>query len=111
VYWGNPVNDGYGGFTYDAPVEISCRWEDKSQLISNAGGETILSRAVVFVLQDLDWDGLLWLGELTDLTVGQRADPKSLDSICVVKRFEKTPGLASTTVFLRKAFLTPLLGQ
>ena len=32
VYWGNPQNDGYGGFTFDTPVEIKCRWEEKSEV-------------------------------------------------------------------------------
>jgi len=39
VYWGNPKNNGYGGFTYNDPVEISCRWEEMRQVINMDNGE------------------------------------------------------------------------
>ena len=35
VYWGNPVNDGFGGTTFDYPVEIKCRWTEKTRILSN----------------------------------------------------------------------------
>jgi len=119
VYWGNPQPDGSGGFTFDAPVELSpsdnngVRWEDKKQILGLIGedghGERLLSRAVVYVLQDVDNNGLLYLGELADLNSVQKADPMTLEDICIIKRVEKTPLLGSTTEFLRKAYLTPWL--
>jgi hypothetical protein len=114
VYWGNPVNDGYGGHTFDDPVEIACRWEDKDQVVgTQVGGEVtggvLLSRSIVFVTQDLDEEGYLYLGSLDDLSVEQQANPKLVETAYIIKRFEKTPALGSTTEFLRKAFLTPYL--
>jgi len=109
VYWANPTNDGFGHFTFDTPVEIDCRWQNRTQILSNSDGAAIISRAEVVVTQDLDEDGLLYLGSLTDLTTTQKANPRTVDTVAIIKRFEKTPALGSTTEFLRKAFLTPWL--
>lgn len=114
VYWGNPTEDGYGSMTYDAAVEISCRWEDIQQIMGTVMGNAIvgfgdMSRSVVFVLQDLDRDGMVYLGELTDLTAGQLANPKSISDAHLIKRFEKIPSLQDPTDLLRIAYLTPWL--
>lgn len=114
VYWGSPTEDGYAGKTFADPVEIACRWEDKDQILgTQVGGEVtgsvLLSRSIVFVTQDLEEEGCLYLGTLTDLSSAQKANPKLVDTAYSIKRFEKTPALGSTTDFLRKAFLTPFL--
>jgi hypothetical protein len=109
VYWGNPVSDQEGGYTFDSPIEIACRWEEMEQVVSGKDGNSISSRALVFVLQDLDEEGMLFLGTLDDLDSDQEHDPKSIEGINYIKRFQKTPALNSTTVFLRKAYLTPSL--
>lgn len=67
VYWGNPVKDGEGGFTFDDPVEIVCRWEEMNQIVSDSKGNELTSRAVVYLLQDVDEEGYLYLGDLTGL--------------------------------------------
>jgi len=36
VYWGSPVNDGYGGKTFAAPVEVQCRWMIKQEKIGRS---------------------------------------------------------------------------
>jgi hypothetical protein len=95
--------------TYDDPVEIECRWEDRDQVILDNHGEEILSRAVVFVTQQLDYNGRLFLGTLADLDSDQGSDPASVEEAHIIKRFEKVPGVSSTTVFLYCAYLTPWL--
>ncbi len=110
VYWGNPQNTGSGGRTFDTPVEISCRWEDRKQVLGETDGTPIISRAVVIVLQDVDEEGLLLLSTLATLTDDQKTDPmKNIEDISIIKRFSKIPVLGSTTSFMRKAFLTPWL--
>lgn len=122
VYWGNPQNDGQGGFTYDAPVEIACRWEEMRQVVTDNKGNEITSRAVIFVPQDLNEEGMLFLGTLDDLydlesesSAEVLNDPRTFFSdhptaqIYTIKRFQKVPCLGSTTDFLRKAYLTPSL--
>lgn len=114
VYWGTPVNDGYGGYTYATPIEIACRWEDKTQILgTQVGGEVTggieLSRAIVWVTQDVEEEGYLYLGNLDDLSPEELSNPKLIETAYIIKRFEKTPALGSTDQFLRKAFLTPFL--
>jgi len=118
IYWGNPVNDGHNKFTFDTPVELNCRWEEIEQIISDKNGNEITSRAVVYVSQDLDEDGMLMLGTLeslyelegdSDSSSGVVDDPKDVEGAYIIKRFQKVPALGSTTNFTRRAFLTPSL--
>jgi hypothetical protein len=104
VYWATPSADGYGGYTWDNPVEISCRWEDTIQVITDSNGEEIVSRAVVYLDQDVDENGVLFLGSLTDLDSTQEADPMTADSAYRIRRFDKVPNIKGTD-FLRKAYL------
>lgn len=67
VYWGNPTPDGYGDYSWDDPVEIDCRWSEEREVVKNQDGEEVISQAQVQVDQDLDQNGVLYLGALTDL--------------------------------------------
>ena len=109
VYWGSPVNDGYGGFTFASPIEIKCRWEDKVQLIRMDDGNMQSSRSIAYVLQELDEEGYLYLGTLADLDSAEEEDPSTVVGAWVIKKFEKSPVLGKTNVFAYKAWLTPLL--
>ena len=57
VYWGYPHNDGQGGFTYDSPREIKCRWEDRNETFVAPNGDEAVSKSVVYVLEDLEQEG------------------------------------------------------
>lgn len=117
VYWGNPRNDGYNGFIFDDPVEIDCRWEDSTQVFaaSDDKGTKFISRAIVYTAQDLDYNGRLYLGRLSDLedqlesSSGTYIDPKDVDEAYPIKRVEKIPALGMTNVFIRVSYLTPWL--
>ena len=105
VYWGNPQNDGYGNFVFDEPVEISCRWEDKAQIVvSNDGAETS-SDAEVLITEDLDVDGYLYLGSLTDLDSDELDNPMTVEEARRIISYDKIPMIKSTTVFVRKVYL------
>jgi len=109
VYWGTPVDDGYGGKTFADPVEIKCRWENRTEKISWQGasrlGEEIVSRAQVFTTQDVDELGWLYLGDLDDLDSDEEADPMDASGAYEIKRFDKTAAMRSTTEFSRVAYL------
>jgi len=115
VYWGSPQDDGYGGKVFANAKELAVRWEDKEQLIRQDDGIEISSRAIVYVLQDVDLEGMMYLGTLDDLydisesSAGALSNPKEFDKTYVIKKFEKSPALGSTTDFVRKVWLTPLL--
>jgi hypothetical protein len=116
VYWGNPVNVGEGGFTFDDPIEIDCRWENINQVVSDSKGVEVTCRGLIFVTQDVQEEGFLYRGTLDDLydsnatdsSAGEVNNPKTIDEAWQIKRFQKTPSLDGEG-FLRKAYLTPSL--
>jgi len=114
VYWGNPVADGYGGYSYDDPEEIYCRWSDEKQLFEADDGTQQVSKAILYLVEDVDMNGLLYLGELDDLDTSEEDSDGAWHSpetnietgLCIIKKFTKVPALRSTTEFVRKAYLT-----
>lgn len=104
VYWGSPAPDGYGGYTFAEAVEIDCRWVDTTEMIMDAKGENVVSRASVQVAQDLDVDGMLFLGTLNDLDSSQEEDPTTIPTAYRIKRFDKTPTIRGNS-FYRAAYL------
>lgn len=102
VYWGNPIKDGFGGYAFDDAVEINCVWEDTTELIRDSQGNEITSRAKVFVVQDLDEEGYLYLGSLDDLE--SAPVPSEVEKAFQIKRFDKTKALRKEE-YLRIAYL------
>jgi hypothetical protein len=108
VYWGNPVNDGYGGYTYDAPVEIKCRWEEKVRTIADVFGEYRLSKATVLVNDPLDYNGYLYLGTLAEvnaMTGVTTSKPKTIPMAFAIIAYDKIPLIKSTTQFVNIVYL------
>ena len=112
VYWGSPQDDGRGGFTFTDPIEIKCRWEDSNEVISMAGQDRksreLVSKAQVWVVQDVDEEGYLYLGTLdsTDaLSSAEEANPANADEAYKILKFEKTPEHRRSNKFIRKAYL------
>jgi len=107
VYWGDPVDDGYGGETFGSryPVEIDCRWEDVKEVIQDAQGNEIVSRSRIYVLEDVDEEGYLYLGTLDDLDSDELENPKKLNGAFKIKRFDKIPSIRGSNEFVRKAYI------
>ena len=105
VYWGTPVSDGRGGFTYADPVEIKCRWDDQANLITDFRGQEVASQARLLLTEDVDLQGILYLGTLDNLDSTEEADPKTVEGAYEIIRFDKNPEFASTTNFVRQAYL------
>lgn len=106
VYWGSPTNDGFGRMTYTDPVEVNCFWIDEQETMIDNDGKEWVTRAKVFVLQDMDEQGVLYLGEIDDLTDEEKSDPlKELQTAREIKRFIKTPSLYDDNTFVKKVLL------
>ena len=109
VYWGVPKPDGYGGTSYDDPIELSppngVRWDDQVEVITNSQGEEITSQARVLLLQEVEPEGLLWLGRLEDLTQSQKDDPSQIEDARKIQRVDENPLFQSTDEFVRQAYL------
>ena len=105
VYWGNPVEDGYGKLTFDGPVEIPVRWENTATLITASDGEQYVTQAEILVNQDVDVNGYLYLGTLDDFDSAEGESPKEITGAHRIRRFDKVPMIKSTTIFVRKAYI------
>lgn len=91
VYWATPSPDGWGGQSFSSPIEINGRWEGRQELFIDAEGEEIRSLAVIYVSQDVDIGGYLFLGSLTDLDSSQ--NPETQSGAHQIKAYAKVPDL------------------
>ena len=114
VYWGNPVNDGYGNQTYDAPREIKCRWTDQPRNVFDNPreriGEILIARSEILVVEDLSIGGWLYQGNLVDLEDSTNnyevpANPKDIEDAYQIVSFDKIPLFRSKTKFVRTIYL------
>lgn len=81
TYWPPGAPDGFGGFTWGAPQILSCRWQDKQQLIRSKDGTEKVSDAVVYLEREIKHNGRLLLGEHTDAIPPTEArEPQALGS-------------------------------
>lgn len=108
VYWGNPQNDGTGGYVTDDPVEIKCRWEERRELIKDNTGREIISDAKVIVPQSysIQDEGWMYLGDLDDSALDSASQPQEVSGAYQIKKIEKLPLHKSNSNFLRIAYLS-----
>ncbi len=99
THWTMTGTDGYGGFTFAAPIKVKGRWEDKAELFINEDNEQVVSAAVVFLGDDIAVGDYLGQGDLTET-----ADPTTIDGPYRIQQRQKTSDLRNLTS-LRKAFL------
>lgn len=104
VYWGNPVDAGYGEYTYDDPVEILGRWEVVNEIIIGSNGKETVSRARVFLKQEVDEEGAMYLGSLSDLDSAPVPTDSAVNALFIIA-FSKIPVLGSTSEFIYRASL------
>ncbi len=109
VYWalasGDDVSyDDYGQpiVTIADPVEIDCRWEDVNEEFIAADGTKQVSRAVVYVSEDVAVGGILMLGTEDDIT--DSVNIKENVGAYEVRKFDKLPNFRATE-HLRTAYL------
>jgi hypothetical protein len=102
VYWGPSANDVHGRPTYADPVEISCRWEDTTTELPKEDGSVVVSKAKVFVGEDLAIGGMLMLGELE--SAEDDSQPYEFPEAWPILSFEKIPNIKNTET-LRIAYL------
>ena len=110
VYWGNPVPDGFGGMTFDYPVEIMVRWDFSQRAVLWNQGIELNVDVTVLSPEDLDREGMLFLGTLDDLwgqsetSSGGVADPKNFEgNIYSILKVEKV-AMPKKTTFAVKTY-------
>lgn len=88
MYWAPGTNDGAGGVSYAAPVQIRCRWQNKNDLFRSVDGQERVSSAVVYPDRALKVQGFLLLGtSVTD------SDPRRIADAFEIKQVATSPDL------------------
>lgn len=98
TYWAPGGNDGFGGVAFDAPIQINGRWEDRTELYTDEQGNEQKARARIYVDQDVELRGYVFLGTSTSTA------PESVSGAYEIKDFRKTPNLAAT-IFERRILI------
>lgn len=83
TYWANPVNDGYGSFSFDAAVELSARWEQVNEVVRANDGEEYVTIARVFLSQEVEEGEYIYLGQESDLD-SNHGDPQAQGALRVL---------------------------
>ncbi len=102
VYWPFLSVDQFGKKAVGSPVEISCRWEDKSEEFLDSKGERQMSNAIVYVDRDMAVGGILMLGTTGDIT--DAVNIKENAGAWEIRRFDKLPNIRASE-FLRTVYL------
>ncbi len=104
VYWSTPSPDGTGGYTFATPVEIPCKWEDVQKKFIDADGDEVVSSSAVYLGQDVEIGGWLFLGDLDDISSADEDSPGAVSGAKEIRSFSKIPNFNATD-FQRKAML------
>lgn len=82
IYWSQISGTAgeYGRRSFNAPVQILCRWDDVESQVKNREGNTVVSRATVIVDRDMKPGDMLQLGVLDS---GTLLDPNDSGSVAI----------------------------
>jgi hypothetical protein len=101
VLWTNTGTDHYGRNTFSSPVEILCRWEDQIGEFTGPRGETLTTKAMVYVDRDLAVGDIIRLGSLDS---DAPETPDDVSDAWPVQAFSKLPDIKIRN-YLRIAYL------
>lgn len=97
VYWAPTGNrDRNNNPILAAPVQMTCRWTDVNELFIDASGKQSVSNAKIFTELDVQVEGYLKLGLLTDLVDSSSNNPFTNSGTFRIRKFTKLPNLRNT---------------
>jgi len=103
VYWApQSTFDEYGNPTFDAPIQIACRWEDNLMEIVNSDGTTQMSKAQIYTDRVVQRAGVLMKGVMDDVL--DYVNPNENVNAEEILEFKEMPNLRKTG-YLRIAYL------
>lgn len=94
VWWQRQTEpDKFGRLSFAEPVEIACRWDDNIGEFRNQFGQTVASKAVVYVDREMKVGDKLMSGPISSDTP---EDPTTEDNALEIQGFMKTPNIKNT---------------
>lgn len=116
VYWGSPVNDGRGKYTFNVIEEVLVRWEDeienfakdsRSRIQIGKDGREFRTNATIYTTNvpsgGWDLDGYMYLGNMVDLN--SNFDPYTIDGAWEIKQINQVPSLNNVNEVLFQIML------
>lgn len=67
IYWAPTDPSPFGEPQWCAPVEMTCRWDDKLQEIQSTSGTRVVSRVEIISQEKLKVGGFVYRGSMSDL--------------------------------------------
>ncbi len=104
IYWQPKGVDGFGKQSFHPAVDIACRWDEVSEKIVDKHNVEVISTAQVLVTQDLDVNGFIKLGSISDLE-DINETPRNIAEVYEIKKIEKTPEFRSKDKFVITLYL------
>ena len=80
--------DEYGRFSYAAPLEIECRWDEATKEFRDPQGQTVMSVAVCYPDRVLSIGDMLKEGDIESDTA---LDPLEETNVYEIKRVDRIP--------------------
>lgn len=106
LYWKNNGVNGMGGYNFDLPIEIKCRWDGKSEIKINNTGAYFSSAASVLTNYEVKEGDFLMLAKLSDFPVGaDLSNPIAILGAYSIIQLDKIPMVRKTDEFVRTAYL------
>lgn len=102
TYWERDQPDGYGGYTFKAPVEIYCRWQDVAQLFRDTQKNEVVSQSIVYTNALVTNFGYLAQGSWLDPIA--YANPSELLFASEIRQVDASPDLDNAEILI-KAYL------
>lgn len=93
--------DAFGGVSFSAPQVLDGRWENRTEMFRDGGGNEIASEAIVYLGVDVEVGDWLFEGD------SAATDPTTLgggDEVSEVRQVQRIPDLRNVHT-LRKVFL------
>lgn len=111
VYWGTPINDGRGKYTFSVVEQLNVRWEDeienfakdsRSRIRIDKDGREYRPNATLYTSTlptgGWDLDGHVYLGALTDFVSG--TSPYDIAGAYEIKQIDTLPSLNDPNIKL-----------
>ena len=102
VYWAPAGMDAYGVPTFESPLQILCRWEDRVERYIRPDGTEHSSQCMVDPDRDLLIGGMLKLGTLE--LVDDVLEPRNNAGAYEIMAWEKIPNIRGNK-YVRTAIL------
>jgi hypothetical protein len=101
VYWAKTGTDEFGAITFAEPVEIKCRWEEKTGQMMNKQGALVTGMDTVYVDREMNIGDKLKKGPLD---TNSPPDPKEDREAFEIQGWENLPNFKAKE-FLYTAYL------